>query len=196
MEGARSGNGRLARRPLVVDAVRRHEEEPRLRACAQPDRPHPALHRDAAVQPLHGRPAARWALALAPDGRTLFAANPAVGRIAEIHLPTAKLIYQARFSPRPGAFETRAAVAPDGGRFVFTNGEAVGRTTRIEARPSGCTRTAARSPTSGSALTVASCFSPVWEPRRSLWSSRERRQERLRSPLRSPRRPRRCRGWR
>ncbi len=67
----------------------------------------------------------RWALALAPDGRTLFAANPDVGRIAEIHLPTAKLIYQARFSPRPGAFETRATVAPDGGRLVFTNGEAV-----------------------------------------------------------------------
>ena len=67
----------------------------------------------------------RWALALAPDGRTLFAANPDVGRIAEIHLPTARLIYQARFSPLPGASETRAAVAPNGGRLVFTNGEAV-----------------------------------------------------------------------
>lgn len=67
----------------------------------------------------------RWALALAPDGRTLFAANPDVGRIAEIHLPTAKLIYQARFKPNPGAFETRAAVAPQGDRLVFTNGEAV-----------------------------------------------------------------------
>ena len=67
----------------------------------------------------------RWALALAPDGRTLFAANPDVGRIAEIHLPTKRLIYQARFSPSPGAFETRAAVAPNGGRLVFTNGEAV-----------------------------------------------------------------------
>jgi hypothetical protein len=67
----------------------------------------------------------RWALALAPDGRTLFAANPGVGRVAEIHLPTAKLVYQARFSPKPGAFETRAAVAPDGSRVVFTNGEAV-----------------------------------------------------------------------
>jgi hypothetical protein len=67
----------------------------------------------------------RWALALAPDGRTLFAANPDVGRIAEIHLPTKRLIYQARFSPSPGAFETRAAVAPNGGRLVFTNGRTV-----------------------------------------------------------------------
>jgi hypothetical protein len=67
----------------------------------------------------------RWALALAPDGRTLFAANPAIGRIAEIHLPTSKLVYQARFAPSPGAFETRATVAPDGSRLVFTNGEAV-----------------------------------------------------------------------
>ena len=67
----------------------------------------------------------RWALALAPDGRTLFAANPEIGRVAEIHLPTAKLVYQARFSPKPGAFETRAAVAPGGDRLVFTNGESV-----------------------------------------------------------------------
>jgi hypothetical protein len=67
----------------------------------------------------------RWALALAPDGRTLFAANPAVGRVAEIHLPTSRVIYQARFKPNPGATETRAAISPDGSRFVFTNGQAV-----------------------------------------------------------------------
>ena len=67
----------------------------------------------------------RWALALAPDGRTLFVANPNLGQVAEIHLPTAKLLYQARFSPSPGAFETRAVVTPDGARLLFTNGEAV-----------------------------------------------------------------------
>jgi hypothetical protein len=67
----------------------------------------------------------RWALALAPDGRTLYAANPAVGRVAEIHLPTSRVIYQSRFAPNPGATETRAAVSPDGSRFVFTNGETV-----------------------------------------------------------------------
>jgi hypothetical protein len=67
----------------------------------------------------------RWALALAPDGRTLFAANPAIGRVAEVHLPTSRVIHQARFEPDPGATQTRAAISPDGSRFVFTNGEAV-----------------------------------------------------------------------
>lgn len=67
----------------------------------------------------------RWALALAPDGRTLFAANPDVGRVAEIHLPTSRVIYQSRFKPNPGATDTRTAISPDGSRFVFTNGQAV-----------------------------------------------------------------------
>lgn len=67
----------------------------------------------------------RWALALAPDGRTLFAANPAIGRVAEIHLPTSRVIYQTRFTPNPGATETRTAISPDGSQFVFTNGQAV-----------------------------------------------------------------------
>ena len=67
----------------------------------------------------------RWALALAPDGRTLYAANPAIGRVAEVHLPTSRVIYQSRFTPNPGAVETRAAISPDGSRFVFTNGQAV-----------------------------------------------------------------------
>jgi len=67
----------------------------------------------------------RWALALAPDGRTLFAANPAIGRVAEVHLPTSRVIYQSRFTPNHGATETRTAISPDGSRFVFTNGRAV-----------------------------------------------------------------------
>jgi len=67
----------------------------------------------------------RWALALAPDGRTLFAANPSIGRVAEVHLPSSRVIYQSRFRPSPGAAETRAAISPDGSRFVFTNGQAV-----------------------------------------------------------------------
>ena len=67
----------------------------------------------------------RWALALAPDGRTLFAANPAIGRVAEVHLPTSRVIYQSRFKPDPGVTETRTAISPDGSRFVFTNGDAV-----------------------------------------------------------------------
>ena len=64
----------------------------------------------------------RWALALAPDGRTLYAANPALGRVAEVHLPTARVIYSARFAPDRSAGDTRATVSPDGSRLVFTNG--------------------------------------------------------------------------
>jgi hypothetical protein len=65
---------------------------------------------------------ARWALALAPDRRTLFAANPAIGRVATVYLPTAQLIAQNWFTPTAGGEETRAAVARDGSRLVFTNG--------------------------------------------------------------------------
>jgi hypothetical protein len=66
----------------------------------------------------------RWALALGPDGRTLFAANPATGRTAEIHLPSSKVIAQSRFTPSPGG-ESHAAVSPDGSQFLFTNGDTV-----------------------------------------------------------------------
>jgi hypothetical protein len=64
----------------------------------------------------------RWALALGPDGRTLYAANPVLGRIAEVHLPTSRVIHQARFRGDPGGSETRAAIAPDGSQLVFSNG--------------------------------------------------------------------------
>jgi hypothetical protein len=66
----------------------------------------------------------RWALALGPDGRTLFAANPSAGRVAEIHLPSARVIVQSRFKPIPGT-GSHAAVSPDGSQFLFTNGETV-----------------------------------------------------------------------
>jgi WD40-like Beta Propeller Repeat len=68
---------------------------------------------------------ASWGLALAPDRRTLFAANPAIGSVATVYLPTAQLIAQNRFTPGAGGEETRAAVAPDGSRLVFTNGRTV-----------------------------------------------------------------------
>ena len=67
---------------------------------------------------------ARWSLALGPDGRTLFAANPAAGRVAEIHLPSARVIDDARFRPARGT-ASYAAVAPDGSQLLFTNGETV-----------------------------------------------------------------------
>ncbi|MEO5576895.1 MAG: hypothetical protein ABIR67_14780 [Gaiellaceae bacterium] len=63
----------------------------------------------------------RWAMALAPDGRTLFAANPALGRVATIYLPTSQVIAESRFAPKPGG-PTRTAISPDGSEFVFTNG--------------------------------------------------------------------------
>ena len=63
----------------------------------------------------------RWSLTLAPDGRTLYAANPAIGRVAEVHLPTARVIYEARFPRAPGG-ATHSAISPDGSRLLFTNG--------------------------------------------------------------------------
>ena len=62
-----------------------------------------------------------WGLGLAPDGRTLFAANPRLGRVATIYLPVRRVIADSRFTPRGGG-ETRTAVSPDGSQFVFTNG--------------------------------------------------------------------------
>jgi hypothetical protein len=64
----------------------------------------------------------RWGIALSPDGRSLFAANPTLGRTAEIHLPSARVIHESRFRARPGDGPTRAAVAPDGSKVLFTNG--------------------------------------------------------------------------
>ena len=63
----------------------------------------------------------RWGLALSPDGRTLFAANPALGRVATIYLPAWRVIQESRFAPETGG-ETRTAISPDGSQFVFTNG--------------------------------------------------------------------------
>jgi len=64
-----------------------------------------------------------WGLALASDGRTLFAANPALGRVATIDLPTYRVITSSRFRPSPGG-STRAQVSKDGSKLVFTNGRA------------------------------------------------------------------------
>jgi WD40 repeat protein len=64
----------------------------------------------------------RWGLALSPDGRTLFAANPSLGRVATIYLPTSRVVADSRFSPQAGG-ETRTAISPDGSQFVFTNGD-------------------------------------------------------------------------
>ena len=65
----------------------------------------------------------RWGLALAPDGRTLFAANPALGRVATIDLPSYRVITESHFRPSPGG-PTHAKVSKDGSKLVFTNGSA------------------------------------------------------------------------
>ena len=62
-----------------------------------------------------------WALALAPDGRTLFAANPSLGRVATIYLPIQRLIAVSQFKPQVGG-ETRTAISRDGSQLAFTNG--------------------------------------------------------------------------
>jgi hypothetical protein len=62
-----------------------------------------------------------WALALSPEGRTLFAANPSLGRVATIYLPVQSLIAETQFKPEAGG-ETRTAISRDGSRFAFTNG--------------------------------------------------------------------------
>jgi hypothetical protein len=62
-----------------------------------------------------------WVLALSPDGRTLFAANPALGRVATIYLPVQRLIAESRFTPEVGGV-TRTAISPDGSQLAFTNG--------------------------------------------------------------------------
>jgi DNA-binding beta-propeller fold protein YncE len=65
----------------------------------------------------------RWGLALAPDGQTLFAANPALGSVATIDLPSYRVITESSFRPSPGG-PTRAQVSKDGSKLVFTNGSA------------------------------------------------------------------------
>ena len=63
----------------------------------------------------------KWALALSPDGSTLFAANPSLGSVATIDLATTQVVAQSRFRPSAGG-ETRAELTKDGSQLVFTNG--------------------------------------------------------------------------
>ena len=63
----------------------------------------------------------RWGLALAPDGRTLYGANPAIGRVAKIALSTYRVVAESSFRPSP-AGPTRAKVSRDGSKLVFTDG--------------------------------------------------------------------------
>ena len=67
----------------------------------------------------------RYALVLSPDGRTLYAANPSLGVVAEIDLARHKVVSITRFQPA-GADERESgafgAVAPDGRTVYFSAG--------------------------------------------------------------------------
>lgn len=68
----------------------------------------------------------RYALKLSPDSRRLYAANPALGVVAEIDLPQRRVVERQRFAgaetlaaPPRGA---TATISRDGRRLVFTGG--------------------------------------------------------------------------
>jgi hypothetical protein len=63
---------------------------------------------------------AKYALALSPDGRTLFAANPVLGALAAIDLPTLEIEPVIRFRGSPdGGQYVNAAVSPRGDLVYF-----------------------------------------------------------------------------
>jgi hypothetical protein len=68
----------------------------------------------------------RYALKLSPDSRTLYAANPALGVVAEIDLSQRRVVETGRFlGSNPAAAPPRGATATisrDGRRLVFTGG--------------------------------------------------------------------------
>jgi hypothetical protein len=67
---------------------------------------------------------AQWVLALAPDRRTLYAANPAAGRVAEIDLAASRVVAGSSFAPARGDAPF-AELDRAGSRLLFTNGEDV-----------------------------------------------------------------------
>ena len=73
--------------------------------------------------------AGRYALVLAPNGRTLYAANPSLGVVATIDLQRKAVVSTVRFKPlaaRNGASSAAfGAVSPDGRTVYFTAGEGV-----------------------------------------------------------------------
>jgi hypothetical protein len=80
-----------------------------------------------------------YALALAPDGRTLLAANPALGVVARIDLPRLRVVGARGFAAAPAAGRTQSAIAGDG-TLVFAAGRSVwtlrdGRLARSDGAP-------------------------------------------------------------
>jgi hypothetical protein len=71
--------------------------------------------------------ATSWALALSPDGRTLWAAGPGYGRVVAIDVRTRRVSAAFRISLAYWNLGngTRAAVSPDGARLALADGETV-----------------------------------------------------------------------
>jgi hypothetical protein len=67
-----------------------------------------------------------YALALAPDGKTLYAVNPALGVVATVSLPSLRVVDVAGFDAFAGAGpQTQTALSPDGRNLYFSNGKVV-----------------------------------------------------------------------
>jgi hypothetical protein len=68
----------------------------------------------------------RYTLTLSPNGRTLFAANPALGVVASIDLRTLKVTRAARFAPSPAGRPTRqlsaGTISRNGRTLYFSAG--------------------------------------------------------------------------
>ena len=77
----------------------------------------------------NGRMAAlkRYTLTLSPNGRTLFAANPALGVVASIDLRTLRVTRVARFTPSPAGRPTRelsaGTISRNGRTLYFSAGD-------------------------------------------------------------------------
>ena len=72
----------------------------------------------------------RYSLALASDGRRVFAANPVLGLVAEVDLAKMRVVRTVRFRPervpaRRLPTRTNAVVSPDGRTLYFTGARAV-----------------------------------------------------------------------
>ncbi len=90
----------------------------------------------------------RYALKLSPDGRTLYAANAALGALAEIDLGSKRVVERATFPARlTGAAPPRGATATisrDGRRLFFTGGRDLWRYDTVRNRVGGPFRTGGR----------------------------------------------------
>lgn len=72
--------------------------------------------------------AGRYALVLAPDGRTLYAANASLGVVATIDLQTRKIVATVHFAAATADTSTSSAfgtISPDGSTLYFTAGRAL-----------------------------------------------------------------------